>query len=688
MQFTSANGEIAINSTLKVSESATAGGKVSAAGGTSGLTSNKTTGTVTLRSAGGAILVNGGRLTADRGTIDVRNPGAAGLVQLNAALLAADVIKAGALGTDGQCEHQRQPHPHRRPDRANRRRRPGAEPRPDERAYRQRPIWRGRGRRKIPEFRHDRTPFRRAAVLGVFFHAETAARVALTIFSVHRLTAPGGPLVSRLARPATHVKHHKPTHECGVFAVFGHPNAAVLTYYGLFALQHRGQESAGIVTADGPNTPFNRHVAMGLVSQVFNPPDLERLKGTRAIGHVRYSTTGSSNLTNAQPLMVDCARGQLAIGHNGNLVNAAVLRDELEQQGSIFQTTVDSEIILHLLAQPRDSNGVLAALRKIQGAFSLVMMGEQQIIGVRDPFGFRPLSLGMLEGAYVLSSETCAFDLIHAEFIRDIEPGEVVIIDKNGIRSEFPFKAEKRAFCMFEYVYFARPDSIINDINVARVRTAMGRELARLHPVEADLVVPVPDSGNYAALGFAEELGIPYNHAFVRNHYIGRTFLQPTQFIRDFNVRVKLNLIKEAVAGKRVVVVDDSIVRGTTARARVVNLREAGAKEVHMRISCPPHKHACHYGIDFPDPEKLLANQCTLEQIRDYLGADSIGYLDVDGMVRATGQEEKNFCLACFNADYPVPVDPTLDKFIMERRQGRKDLLGDDDQPELFDKVF
>ena len=484
------------------------------------------------------------------------------------------------------------------------------------------------------------------------------------------------------------MKHHKPTHECGVFAVFGHPNAAVLTYYGLFALQHRGQESAGIVTASGPNTAFVRHVAMGLVSQVFSPPDLERLKGTRAIGHVRYSTTGSSNLTNAQPLMVDCARGQLAIGHNGNLVNAGVLRDELEQRGSIFQTTVDSEIILHLLAQPLDTTSVLGALRRIQGAFSLVLMSEQQIIGVRDPFGFRPLALGKLDGAYVLSSETCAFDLIHAEFIREIEPGEVVIIDETGVRSEFPFRVEKRAFCMFEYVYFARPDSIINDINVARVRTAMGRELARLHPVAADLVVPVPDSGNYAALGFAEELGIPYNHAFVRNHYIGRTFLQPTQLIRDFNVRVKLNLIKEAVHGKRVVVVDDSIVRGTTARARVVNLREAGAAEVHMRISCPPHKNACHYGIDFPDPEKLLANQCTLDQIRDYLGADSIGYLDVDGMVRATGQEEKNFCLACFNGDYPVPVDPNVDKFIMERRAGRKDLLVADEHPELFDKVF
>ncbi len=489
-----------------------------------------------------------------------------------------------------------------------------------------------------------------------------------------------------LATRPTRVKHHKPTHECGVFAVFGHPNAAVLTYYGLFALQHRGQESAGIVTATGPNTPFQRHVAMGLVSQVFSATDLERLKGTRAIGHVRYSTTGSSTLLNAQPLMFSTGRGQIAIGHNGNLVNAAVLRDELERRGSIFQTTVDSEIILHLLAQPSENgSSVLSGLRRIQGAFSLVMMSEHQIIGVRDPFGFRPLSLGKLEGAWVLSSETCAFDLIHAEFVREIEPGEVVIIDENGIRSEFPFKTERRAFCMFEYVYFARPDSLINDINVARVRTEMGRELARLHPVKADLVVPVPDSGNYAALGFAEELNIPYNHAFVRNHYIGRTFLQPTQLIRDFNVRVKLNLIKEAVHDKRVVVVDDSIVRGTTARARVVNLREAGAKEVHMRISCPPHKNACHYGIDFPDPEKLIANQHTLDEIRDYLGADSIGYLDVPGMVRATGQDENQFCLACFNGKYPVPVDPKLDKFIMERRANRGDLLAGDDHPELFD---
>jgi amidophosphoribosyltransferase len=307
------------------------------------------------------------------------------------------------------------------------------------------------------------------------------------------------------------------------------------------------------------------------------------------------------------------------------------------------------------------------------------------MIAVRDPNGFRPLCLGRLDGAYVLASETCAFDLIQAEFIREIEPGEVVIIDESGIRSEFPFGDEKKAFCIFEYVYFARPDSIIDNVSVMMARTEMGRELARLHPVDADIVVPVPDSGNYAALGLSEELGVPYSQAFVRNHYIGRTFLQPTQLIRDFNVRVKLNLIKKEVEGKRVIVVDDSIVRGTTARARVVNLREAGAKEVHMRISCPPHRFACYYGIDFPDPKNLLANQNTLDEIRQYLEADSIGYLNTEGMIRATGLPKENFCLACFNGEYPVATDPKLDKHIMERRQMRSQLLArEDDQPELF----
>ena len=480
--------------------------------------------------------------------------------------------------------------------------------------------------------------------------------------------------------------HPFPQHECGIFAVFGHPNAAVLTYYGLFALQHRGQESAGIVTSNGPAATFQLHRDMGLVSQVFGAEELERLKGTRALGHARYSTTGSSTLKNAQPFVVDCFRGQIAVAHNGNLINASVLRDELERQGSIFQTTADSEIIPHLLAQPSKNGGTpLSVLRRLEGAFSLIIMSESEIIGVRDPFGFRPLVLGKLDGAYILASETCAFDLVHAEFVREIEPGEVVIISEEGIRSERPFPPEEQAFCMFEYVYFSRPDSIMGGINVAKVRTEMGRELARKFPVEADIVVPVPDSGNYAALGFAHELNIPYEHAFVRNHYIGRTFLQPSQLIRDFDVRVKLNLIKEAVEGKRVVVVDDSIVRGTTARARVVNLREAGAKEVHMRVSCPPHRFACHYGIDFPDPEKLIANQMPMEEICKYLGVDSLGYLDVEGMVRATGKPINQFCLACFTGNYPLPVDPELDKYIMEKREGRsKALAAEAAHPNLF----
>lgn len=478
---------------------------------------------------------------------------------------------------------------------------------------------------------------------------------------------------------------HKPSHECGVFAVHGHPDAAILTYYGLFALQHRGQESAGIATSMGPDTPFRSHKGMGLVSQVFTMDQLAEIKGTNAIGHVRYSTTGSSNLKNAQPFVVDTSRGQLAIAHNGNLVNAAQLRVELEAEGSIFQTTVDSEIALHLLAKPQDPRNPLASLRRMEGAFSIVIMGENEIIGVRDPFGFRPLALGRLDGAYILSSETCAFDLVHAEFIREIEPGEVVIINDSGVRSEWPFRREKKSFCIFEYVYFARPDSTIDDMNVKEVRVQMGREMARLHPVEADVVVPVPDSGIYAALGFSEELGIPFDLAFVRNHYIGRTFIQPTQLIRDFNVRVKLNLIGDAVRGKRVVVVDDSIVRGTTARTRVVNLREAGAKEVHLRISCPPHKHACYYGIDFPDPDKLLANQMTPEEIREYLGADSLGYLDVDGMVRATGLDKKGFCMACFTGDYPLAYDAEFDKYVMENRRGKARLLPPPDtDPVLF----
>lgn len=464
-----------------------------------------------------------------------------------------------------------------------------------------------------------------------------------------------------------------PKHECGVFAVFNHPNAAEITYYGLYALQHRGQESAGIVTATEPGSDFVTHKGMGLVSQVFNESVLKKLKGTRAIGHVRYSTTGSSHIKNAQPLVVDCSKGQVAIGHNGNLVNAHILREELENCGSIFQTTSDSEIIVHLMAQPRDEsreNSLVRALARIQGAYSLVIMGESEIIGARDTLGFRPLSIGKLDDAYVLSSETCAFDLIGAKFVRDVEPGEIVVIDKDGLRSLKPYVDQQRqALCVFEFVYFARPDSYLHRQNVCDARIRMGAELSRLHPVEADIVLPVPDSGNYAALGYSEQSAIPYAHAFVRNHYIGRTFLQPSQLIRDFNVRVKLNLVKEMVRGKRVIVVDDSVVRGTTARARVVNLREAGAAEVHLRVSCPPHRWPCHYGIDFPRREDLIANQFTHEEIKDYLGVDSIGYLTVDSMVRACGLPADHFCKACFNGEYPVPQPEIGDKLVLERRQ-------------------
>ena len=466
---------------------------------------------------------------------------------------------------------------------------------------------------------------------------------------------------------------YHPKHECGVFGVFGHPNAAELTYYGLYALQHRGQESAGIVSAKQEGSSFRIRRGMGLVGQVFSEQDLRDLTGTRAIGHVRYSTTGSSTIKNAQPITVETSRGQIAIAHNGNLVNAGRLRAELEAQGSIFQTTTDSEVILHLISRPNPviGGGALAqALSRVHGAYSLVLMGEKELIGARDPFGFRPLVIGKLDDGIIFASETCALDLIGAEFVREVEPGEVVVADEDGLRSFKPHNEPSReALCIFEFVYFARPDSQLGGRNVSHARIRMGRELARMHPVEADIVVPVPDSGTYAALGYSEQSGIPLDQAFVRNHYIGRTFIQPSQLIRDFNVRVKLNLIRSAVQGKRVVVVDDSIVRGTTARARVTNLREAGAREVHIRVSCPPHRFSCHYGIDFPDPKDLLANRMTPQEITKYLGADSLGYLDVDGMVRACKLPASKFCLACFNGDYPVPFAPEDDKGVLERRR-------------------
>src|SRR5438876_1495037 len=432
-----------------------------------------------------------------------------------------------------------------------------------------------------------------------------------------------------------------PKHYCGVFGVFGHPNAAELTYYGLYALQHRGQESAGIVTSDGRQ--FRTHKGMGLVSQIFNGEILHNLVGSLAVGHTRYSTTGSSHLRNSQPLTADCVRGQIAIAHNGNLTNATQLRDELEAGGSMFQTTVDSEIILHLMAQPTLNgydNYLVQAVHRLEGAYSVVMMTEQELVGLRDPFGFRPLCIGRVGDAWVLSSETCALDLIHAKFVREVEPGEIVVFDKDTKKNDGPRSIqafplhERRAFCIFEYVYFARPDSTIADRNVYKVRVEMGKQLARENPIKADIVVPVPDSGNCAALGYSLESGIPYEMAFVRNHYVGRSFLQPSQLIRDFDVRVKLNLITELVKGKRVIVVDDSIVRGTTCKARVNNLKEAGAKEVHVMVSCPPHMHPCVYGIDFPDRNKLMAANYSIDEIRKYLNADSLHYLSLDGMVK------------------------------------------------------
>jgi amidophosphoribosyltransferase len=494
----------------------------------------------------------------------------------------------------------------------------------------------------------------------------------------------------------------RPRHYCGLFGIYGHPNAAELTYYGLYALQHRGQESAGITASDGID--LRTYKGMGLVGQVFEKNILRSLAGHLAIGHVRYSTTGSSNIKNAQPLVVDCARGQIAIGHNGNLTNAARLRAELEEAGSIFQTSCDSEIILHLLARPFNgdrAHSLEAVMKRIQGAYSLVIMGEDELIGVRDPFGFRPLCLGKMRTnvkedgvdgtAYVLASETCALDLIHAEFVRDIAPGEIVVIDRQGVRSVNPYEGSQQphALCIFEFVYFARPDSEIHGQSVAQVRVDLGRGLAREFPVEADLVIPVPDSGNWAAMGFAEESKIPFGNAFVRNHYVGRTFLQPSQLIRDFGVRVKLNLIEKMVRGKRVVVVDDSIVRGTTARARVSTLREAGAKEVHMRVSCPPHKWPCAYGIDFPTRKELMAANNTLDQIRDFLGADSLGYLSLDGMIRATGLPTSEFCTACYTGKYPSPVESEMDKFVMEQHRARSrttvaDLVHDDTQRRLL----
>ena len=445
--------------------------------------------------------------------------------------------------------------------------------------------------------------------------------------------------------------------ECGVFGIYGHPEAANLVYLGLHALQHRGQESAGIVSADG--TQILRSVGMGQVADVFPQERLRALKGPIAAGHVRYSTAGSSHLVNAQPIRISYHAGEIAIAHNGNLVNAARLRSELEREGSIFQSTSDTEVILHLIARsprPGLEEALTWALAQLEGAYSLVLVSRDRLVAVRDPHGFRPLSLGLAGGAWCVSSETCAFDLIGARFVRDIEPGEVVIIGPDGPRSLRPLAPAPVTQCIFEYVYFARPDSNLFGRGVNLVRKRMGMKLAEEHPAEADIVVPVPDSGMYAALGFAARSGIPFEMGLVRNHYVGRTFIEPQQSIRHFGVKIKLNPVRDLLAGKRVVLVDDSIVRGTTSRKIVTMVKEAGAKEVHVRISCPPTIGPCYYGVDTPSRSELIASTHTVDEIRRYIRATSLGYLSHEGLRAAVDAADNRFCSACYTLDYPVPL--------------------------------
>ncbi len=455
---------------------------------------------------------------------------------------------------------------------------------------------------------------------------------------------------------------------CGIFGVYPHKDAARLSYLGLYALQHRGEESAGIIARNGKKAHL--HKAMGLVSDVFDEKIIRSLRGELAIGHVRYSTTGSSTLKNTQPFYVRSKIGDIAVAHNGNLTNTVKLRQELENNGALFQSTMDSETIVHLLAhsKKKDLQGiVLEALSKLEGAYSLVLMFNDTLIGARDIFGWRPLSLGRLDGAYILASETCALDLINAEYIRDIQPGEVVFINKDKIESVPAANQSRQAFCIFEYIYFARPDSNIFGQSVYAARKNLGQQLAAEFPVSADIVMPIPDSGTYAALGYAQASKIPFEFGIVRNHYIGRTFIQPSQDLRDFRVRIKLNPLKEALSGKRAIVIEDSIVRGTTSRIRVKSLRQAGVKQVHMLVSCPPLKFPCFYGIDFPTKKELVASKHEINWIRDFIGADSLEYLSLEGMLNSMPWPKENFCTACFTGEYPLNQRCNFCKTILEK---------------------
>ncbi|HQP10323.1 MAG TPA: amidophosphoribosyltransferase [Candidatus Omnitrophota bacterium] len=455
---------------------------------------------------------------------------------------------------------------------------------------------------------------------------------------------------------------------CGIIGVSDHKEAANIAFLGLYALQHRGEEAAGIASYDGKNIHLTK--SAGLVADAFDEDSLKSLKGKTAIGHTRYSTTGSSNSKNIQPFLVTHRNRPMAVAHNGNLTNTEELYRELEGEGSIFQTTMDSEIVVHLLAKARNGNmkkWFIEVLSQLKGAFSLVFLVEDVLVGARDPQGFRPLCLGKIDQSYILASESCALDLIHAEFIREIDPGEVVFIKNNKIESAYlpGWKKAKKAHCIFENIYFARPDSNIFNENIYQVRKRLGRQLAKEHPVKADFAMSIPDSGNYAAIGYAQELDLPFEVGIIRNHYIGRTFIQPSQFLRDFRVRVKLNPIKNVLKGKKIVVIEDSIVRGTTSRGRIEDLKRAGAKEIHMRISCPPIKFPCFYGIDFPSKKELIASSKSVRETARFIKVDSLAYLSLKGMLSVM-KNSGNYCDACFTGKYPVQIPTNTSKYLLE----------------------
>ncbi len=452
--------------------------------------------------------------------------------------------------------------------------------------------------------------------------------------------------------------------ECGVFGIFDDPNSAQLTYLGLFALQHRGQESAGIISYHQANKKFSQVKSNGLVSTVFRRHDIDNLKGNSAIGHVRYSTTGEDNNVNIQPILADCIKGELGIAHNGNITNARELYSKLRNDGAIFQTTLDTEVIVHLIARSSESKidaAIMDALSRVEGSYSLLILTKDMLVAARDPYGVRPLCLGDLNGKTVFASETCAFDLINAKYIREVEPGEMILASAAGIESrQFAPKKSCLNKCIFEYIYFSRPDSLLFGKSVYEMQKQFGRRLALESKVEADVVIPVPDSGNCAALGYSQESGIPFEMGLVRNHYIGRTFIQNSQVARESGVRIKLNPVRHVVEGKRIVVVDDSLVRGTTSRKICKILRDAGAKEIHLRISSPPYKHSCFYGVDTPNPDHLIANNKSQEDIRQFIGVDTLAYLSAEGLLAtaagdAKSKEAADFCMACFDGNYKIP---------------------------------